>query len=129
MDGFKSEGTYKISKDFHFSASHVLSGLPSEHPCSRLHGHNYIIRIFLESETLNDIGFVVDYRDLEDIKDYINSNMDHRHLNDILPMNPTAENMAKWFYEQFKDKYPQIKSIEVSETPKSNARYEVINGK
>lgn len=129
MDGFNPDGIYKISKDFHFSSSHVLTGLSSDHPCSRLHGHNYVVRFCLESPTLNDIGFVVDYRELEEIKTYIDSQIDHRHLNDILPMNPTAENMAKWFYHKFIDKFPQIKAVEVSETPKSNARYEAINGK
>lgn len=30
-----------IAKGFHFSASHQLYRLPEEHPCARMHGHNY----------------------------------------------------------------------------------------
>ncbi|HUM68046.1 MAG TPA: 6-carboxytetrahydropterin synthase, partial [Chloroflexota bacterium] len=38
---------YTISKQFHFSASHQLNGLPLEHQCARLHGHNYEVELIL----------------------------------------------------------------------------------
>src|SRR5215468_9371730 len=34
---------YTISKFFEFSAAHHLTGLPDDHPCSRVHGHNYVV--------------------------------------------------------------------------------------
>lgn len=114
---------YKITKEFAFSASHQLNGLPETHPCSRMHGHNYIIRVELKSETLNDVGFVVDYRALDDIKKFIDDVLDHQHLNDVLPFNPTAENMAKYFYEYFNHLHSEVSAVEVCETPKTNARY------
>ncbi|HBX20870.1 MAG TPA: 6-pyruvoyl tetrahydrobiopterin synthase, partial [Porphyromonadaceae bacterium] len=62
---------YKISKEFSFSAAHQLKGLPDDHPCSRLHGHNYVVRIHLRSEKLSENGFVRDYNDLKPVKSYI----------------------------------------------------------
>lgn len=115
---------YKITKEFHFSASHELNGLPIEHPCSRVHGHNYIIRVELKSKILDEVGFVVDYRALDNIKAFIDGTLDHQHLNDVLPYNPTAENMAKDFYEYFHNLHPEVSAVEVSETPKTSARYE-----
>ncbi len=115
---------YKISKQFSFSASHILEGLPEDHPCTRLHGHNYIITIHLKSETLDDKGFVKDYRELNVIKDYIDNNLDHRHLNDIFDVNPTAENIARELYNTFVPAIPQLYAVEVSETPKTTAIYE-----
>lgn len=115
---------YKIRKEFHFSASHVLNGLPETHPCSRLHGHNYVITVELQSKTLNEVGFVVDYRALDDIKQFIDGTLDHRHLNDMVLYNPTAENMAKDFYEFFHTLHPEVCAVEVCETPKTSARYE-----
>ena len=56
--------TYRITKEFHFSASHQLKGLPETHQCARLHGHNYIVKVELSSTTLNDHGFVRDYNEL-----------------------------------------------------------------
>jgi len=114
---------YKISKEFHFSAAHCLDMLPPEHPCSRLHGHNYIIRVFLKSDTLNDVCFVRDYGELKPIKEYIDDIMDHQLLNEFIEV-PTAENIAKHFYDTFKSFYPELYKIEVSETPKTNASYE-----
>ncbi|MDR0823863.1 MAG: 6-carboxytetrahydropterin synthase QueD [Prevotella sp.] len=118
---------YKISKRFSFSASHILDGLPQEHPCSRLHGHNYMITIYLRAEQLNSVGFVKDYRELDHVKRYIDEKLDHRHLNDILPFNPTAENMAKYLYDVFKADIPELYAVEVSETPKTTAVYEADN--
>ncbi len=116
---------YKISKQFSFSASHILEGLPQDHPCTRLHGHNYIVTVHLQSETMNENGFVKDYRDLNFIKEYIDNNLDHRHLNDIFKVNPTAENIAKELFDIFKKEIPQLYAIEVSETPKTTAIYEI----
>lgn len=115
---------YKISKQFAFSASHILEGLAGDHPCGRLHGHNYVVTIHLRSAKLNEHGFVVDYRDLSFIKEYIDEMLDHRHLNDIFSINPTAENLAKQLFEIFSEKEPLIYAIEVSETPKTTAIYE-----
>jgi len=115
---------YKISKQFAFSASHILEGLPADHPCTRMHGHNYIVTVHLKAKELNSIGFVKDYRELSLVKDYIDDELDHRHLNDIFSFNPTAENMAKTIYDKFKPLIPELYAVEVSETPKTTAIYE-----
>lgn len=116
---------YKISKEFAFSASHALVGLEECHPCTRLHGHNYVVTIHLKSKELNKNGFVVDYHDLKPIKEYIDNTLDHRHLNDIMsPLNSSAENLAKMLYDIFKPDFPNLYAVEVSETPKTNAIYE-----
>lgn len=116
--------SFTISKRFNFSASHRLKGLAEDHPCSRLHGHNYTIIFTFQSAALNEIGFVIDYRALGDIKHFIDSTIDHYHLNDLFDFNPTAENIAKWFFEGYKAKYPQLKSVTVKETEKTSAIYE-----
>lgn len=116
---------YKISKEFSFSAAHSLFGLPDDHPCSRLHGHNYVVTVHLQAKELNPQGFVRDYNELHIVKTYIDNTLDHRNLNDILsPLNSSAENIAKMLYERFKPQLPELYAIEVSETPKTSAIYE-----
>lgn len=115
---------YTIKKEFTFCASHNLECLAPEHPCSRIHGHNYQVIVELKSETLNEAGFVTDYRELDTIKDWINTVLDHQHLNDQIPVNPTAENIAHYLFKVFKEAYPQLSAITVQETPKTSARYE-----
>ena len=115
---------YKISKEFAFSASHILAGLHTDHPCSRLHGHNYIVTVHLRGMALNDAGFIKDYRELDNIKSYIDNTLDHRHINDVYSFNPTAENLAKHFFDLFSKDIPELYAVEVSETPKTTAIYE-----
>jgi 6-pyruvoyltetrahydropterin/6-carboxytetrahydropterin synthase len=116
---------YKISKEFPFSAAHSLFGLADDHPCSRMHGHNYVVTVHLRSKELNKQGFVRDYNELRLVKEYIDSTLDHRNLNDILtPLNSSAENLAKMLYDVFKPLLPELYAIEVSETPKTSAIYE-----
>lgn len=115
---------YIIRKEFAFSASHCLDHLPKEHPCSRVHGHNYVVTVELRSEVLNADGFVKDYRALDPVKKYLDNVLDHRHLNDVLPIKPTAENMAEFLFDMFRPVIIDLYAVEVSETPKTNARYE-----
>lgn len=116
---------YKICKQFSFSAAHSLQQLPTEHPCSRLHGHNYVVTVHLKSEQLNETGFVCDYNELKKVKEYIDQHLDHQNLNDIMfPLNPSAENLAKMLYDIFRPMFPQLYAVEVSETPKTSAVYE-----
>jgi 6-pyruvoyl-tetrahydropterin synthase len=72
---------YTIAKRFAFSASHIIGGLPADHPCARLHGHNYEVEVILRSPILDAVGFVRDYHELLTLRDFINRMLDHRHLN------------------------------------------------
>lgn len=114
---------YTISKQFEFSASHVLEGLSPDHPCGRLHGHNYLVVVELQGDTLNSVGFVRDYGDLKAVKQFIDSALDHRHLNDVLMFQPSAENLARYLFEQFQSDFPELSAVRVSETPKTWAEY------
>jgi 6-pyruvoyltetrahydropterin/6-carboxytetrahydropterin synthase len=69
---------HRISKEVVIEASHCLSRMPDDHPCKRLHGHTYRIRVSLYSETLCERGFVVDFGAISAlIKQY-----DHQYLGD-----------------------------------------------
>lgn len=118
---------YIISKEFHFSASHQLKNLPPDHPCVRLHGHNYKVSIELQSSTLDDAGMVVDYNQLKPFRDYIDDHLDHRHLNDVMDGPTTAENLAHHlFLVAVKLDFPgsySITAVRVSETEKTWAEY------
>lgn len=118
---------YSISKEFHFSASHQLDDLPADHQCARLHGHNYIVKVAIKNGELNDVGFIVDFGDLSIIKHYIDEQLDHRHLNDVLGFNSTAENMAHHLHNKVREllalpEGSQI-TVSISETPKTWAHF------
>ncbi|CUK17888.1 6-carboxy-5,6,7,8-tetrahydropterin synthase [Ruegeria denitrificans] len=114
---------YRITKEFHFSASHQLTHLPDDHQCARMHGHNYIVEIELAAVDLNTDGFVRDYGELKPLKTYIDETFDHRHLNDVMNILTTAENMARHFYDWCAARRPETAAVRVSETPKTWAEY------
>ena len=115
---------FTISKEYHFSASHQLFGLAEDHPCARLHGHNYVVEVELQSSALGPSGFVRDYRELDALKTYIDDVFDHRHINDVLGDDKvTAEHLAKHFYDWCKEKWQEVSAVRVRETPKTCAEY------
>jgi 6-pyruvoyltetrahydropterin/6-carboxytetrahydropterin synthase len=115
---------YQIAKDFHFAASHMIDGLPLNHPCSRLHGHNYTVTVLLEADELNAVGFVRDFRALDEIGDWIKAHLDHRHLNDMRGLPTTSsESLARWIFEQWRGSFPELVAVRVSEAPRTYAEY------
>ena len=114
---------YRITKEFHFSASHVLDHLAPDHQCARLHGHNYVVVVELAGPELTADGFVRDYHDLGALKTYIDETFDHRHLNDVLDVHTTAENLARHFHDWCRARWPETAAVKVSETPKTWAEY------
>ena len=83
---------YEVKKRIEVSAAHKLK-LSYESKCTQLHGHNWIIDVYLRSETLNDDGMVMDFTH---IKKVIQEKFDHKVINDVVDFNPTAENLAKY---------------------------------
>lgn len=115
---------YVIAKRFAFSASHVIGGLPAQHPCARLHGHNYEVEIVLQSAALDPIGFVRDYRELADLKEFIDKTLDHQHLNEVLGHDrTTSEVIAKWLFDWCRARWPEVAAVRISETPRTWAEY------
>lgn len=115
---------YTITKRFNFSASHRLDHLPPDHQCARLHGHNYSVEVVVRSPCLDDRGFCgVDYGELAPFKAYLDENLDHRHLNDVLPVRPTAENLARFLFGEARKLSPFVVAVRVSETPRTWAEY------
>lgn len=115
---------YAVSKRFAFSASHILHGLGDDHPCSRLHGHNYEVEVLVEADTLDARGFVVDFRELDPVKRWIDEVLDHRHLNDVLEGQPSAEAIARCVFEWCERQLPfDVAAIRVWETPRAYAEY------
>lgn len=123
-------GRYRIGKTFSFDAAHQLGGLPEGHKCSRLHGHTYTVEIILSAIELHPPGFVTDFGDLAPVKNYLDNHLDHRVLNDVLPMEPTSENIARhlaeWFTQHVEAGLPgRLEAVRVAETPSSWAEFEV----
>ena len=107
---------YYVTKKMEISGSHYIT-LEKGSKCERLHGHNWIITVYCKAKELNADGMVVDFKL---IKQRIESQLDHANLNEVLPCNPTAENIAKWICDQL----PQCYRVDVQESEGNMATYE-----
>lgn len=107
---------YYVKKRLEISAAHRLE-LSYESKCTSLHGHNWIVTVECRSRELNADGMVEDFTL---IKNKILGMLDHKVINDVLPFNPTAENIARWIV----DSIPTCFRCEVQESEGNIAAYE-----
>lgn len=114
---------YRISKEFHFNAAHHLGYLEEGHPCARVHGHNYVVVLGFAAAGLDDAGMVLDYGKMAPFGNWLDAEVDHRDLNDLVHQ-PTAEVLAAFFYEKARSLHLPVVRVEVRETPKTSAVYE-----
>lgn len=92
---------YYTTKRMEIAGSHSLK-LSYESKCENLHGHNWIVTVYCRARKLNKDGMVVDFKHL---KNKIHGYLDHGNFNELLPFNPTAENIAKWIVDQIPECY------------------------
>lgn len=99
---------YSISKRMEIAGAHMLElDYPSK--CTNMHGHNWIITVFCRANRLNHNGMIIDFKH---IKELIHDRLDHACLNDVLQINPTAENIAAWALETMNDRFRNLNAID-----------------
>ena len=62
------------------------------------------------------------------VKDFLDATLDHRHLNEVVPGEPTAEHLARWIHDQLLDLLPaavgaRLAAVRVHETSRTWAEY------
>ena len=108
---------YYVEKTFEISAAHRLA-LDYESKCQNLHGHNWLVTVFCKAPQLDNNGMVIDFTH---IKCAVHNVLDHQNLNEVLRINPTAENIAHWIAEKVG---PKCYKVTVQESSGNIATYE-----
>jgi len=122
---------YEVTVERGFSSGHFLRNYKGK--CENPHGHNYKVRITLRGETLDRAGLLLDFKDLKQVMRPLIERIDHQMLNDIVPfteINPSAENLARFFYEETNKQLSEmtggrvsVKDCTIYETDTTTATY------
>jgi 6-pyruvoyltetrahydropterin/6-carboxytetrahydropterin synthase len=119
---------FKLIVKKEFSSAHILHGHPGN--CKRMHGHNWLVEAEVEGDNTNEIGMVIDFKDIKNNLKEIISSLDHQFLNDLEPFineNPTAENISKYIYKELSNNINtdniKVSKIKLWETSNSAVTY------
>ena len=132
---------YIVKTEDSFDSAHFLARYNGR--CRNIHGHRWRVVIEIAGENLDD-GMVVDFTDIKAALKALTDNLDHSLVMEkdtlkpqtyeclvdegfrimIMDFRPTAENFAKYFFDEIKNKGFNIRAAEVYETPNNCARYE-----
>ena len=89
----------EVFKEFKFEAAHKLPNVPAGHKCGRLHGHSFVVKIYVTGVVCPTKGWIVDFADIKACWETISHLLDHRYLNDVEGLeNPTSEVLARWLW-------------------------------
>lgn len=118
---------YELTVEAEFAAAHNLRGY--EGLCENLHGHNWTVEAIVRSPVLNDLGMVMDFKDLKGALGEIMELLDHKYLNDVEPFdkeNPTTERLARFICEELEPKLPghvSVQQVRIWESARSSGAY------
>ena len=101
---------------YYLQCARRLPALPDSHPCSRVHGHSFKVKIVLRGALDPVHAWVADFSVIDAAWQRIHDQLDHRYLNDIVGLeNPTSEQLAIWLWQALHALLPQLFALTVME--------------
>ena len=137
---------YYIQTEQSFDAAHFLADHPGK--CKNIHGHRWRVLLEVESDDLQPDGpgrgMVTDFDHIKTDLKSMTDLLDHKFLVEkgtlqddfiaafkaagfegvFLPFRTTAENFARFFYDELTKKGHSVHKVTVYETPNNCATYQ-----
>ena len=122
---------FEVTVEETFAAGHALRNYRGK--CENVHGHNYKVQVTFRGPELDAVGLLVDFVAVKKLIAAVVDRLDHQFLNDLPPfdrLNPSAENIAKYFYDEANANLHRatngrvrVKNVTVFETDTTTASY------
>lgn len=136
---------YTLQTSASFDSAHFLKGYKGK--CSNIHGHRWTVEVTVAADEVKQEGqtrgMIVDFKTLKSDLNELVEELDHSLIIEEgslmektrealqeeafrvveLPFRPTAENFAKYFYDEMEEKDYQVVLVKVYETPNNCAGY------
>lgn len=137
---------YMLKTSASFDSAHFLSGYNGK--CANIHGHRWTIEVTINGNSLQTEGekrgMIIDFSDLKKAVRSLADDFDHALIYEQgtlkpetenaladegfrtikFPFRPTAEELAKYFFNQLKNKGFPVYIVTVFETPDNSASYQ-----
>ncbi len=137
---------YILKTSASFDSAHFLYGYNGK--CANIHGHHWIMEVEVSGEVLQENGvkkgMLIDFSDLKHEIKNLAGHFDHTLIYEenslktstisalteegfslmAVPFRPTAENFARYFYDELKTKLLPVTTVAVYETPENCAVYQ-----
>ena len=132
-----------VTKTIKFDAAHILTN--HQGLCKNLHGHTYRVDVSVTQGSGDTRDMVIDFRDLKRIaSEVVCERFDHAFIYNTesagereiaavvekngmrtvaIPFRSTAENLAKLFFGELKERISGLSAVKVWETADSCAEY------
>lgn len=142
----KEKDMYTIETQASFDSAHFLAGYQGK--CGNIHGHRWTVKVTAMGEQLEQgqeqtRGMLMDFSSLKAALRQLCDDLDHAFIiedNTLqpdtlqclkrdgfriieVPFRPTAENFARWFYEQMEKQGYPLQTVIIYETPNNCASY------
>jgi 6-pyruvoyltetrahydropterin/6-carboxytetrahydropterin synthase len=118
---------FEVTVEHTFAAGHALRNYHGK--CENVHGHNYRVQVSVAGDAVDEeTGLLLDFALLKKLLRSTSDYLDHQFINDLKPfdiLNPSAENIAKFFHDEIQKNLDsaKISSVRVWETDTSFATY------
>ncbi len=117
---------FEICVEHTFAAGHALRNYHGK--CENVHGHNYRVQVAVSGPDVDENGLLFDFSELKKRLRAASEYLDHQFINELKPfdeINPSAENIARFFYGELKRdlKDVPIAFVRVWESDTSYAMY------
>ncbi|HEX6694670.1 MAG TPA: 6-carboxytetrahydropterin synthase QueD [Longimicrobiales bacterium] len=120
---------FVVTVQAHYDSAHFLRNYHGK--CEKLHGHRYVVELALNTDVLNESGIAFDFVDIKKHLRGLANRLDHENINELEPFDviePSAENQARYFYDELKRLLPDdmaqaVLYTKVWETPTQWAMY------
>lgn len=118
---------YEVSIEKDFSSSHYLRIYHGKD--ESLHNHDWKVQVkFKGRKLVFPEGYLIDFVETLKVLEKILAKINRKNLNEVQPfnkINPSAENIARWIYEEFVHFLPSVppSRVTVWETDRCAASY------
>lgn len=131
----EEKGKFFIRIEGRFESAHFLYNYFPDGSDEPIHGHSWKVEVFLEGiENIRPDGISYDFLSARTRLLELVHSIDHILINDhpdFKGINPTSENVARWFYSGLKESVHnssgKVRRIVIHEGPENYAFFEPIN--